>query len=90
MKDMTEAIPLEPSEAAGLHLRSQERPPVSGRVPDKCPDLTFSVLKVERRVSMVGDITLNPLGVTELHLRSQEDPPMSGRVPDNKYLILSF
>ena len=72
-----------------LHLRSQERPPVSGRVPDKCPDISFSVLRIKRSVNMVGDSTFILLGVADLHLRSQEDPPMSGRVPD-KCPDLSF
>ena len=89
MKDIVKDIIFEPLGVADLHLRSQERPPVSGRVPDKCPDLSFFSLEIERSVSMVGDITLKPLGVTELHLRSQDRHPMPGRVPD-KCPDLSF
>ena len=55
MKDMAEDIILEPLGVADLHLRSQERPPVSGRVPDRCPDLSFLALEIEMSVSMVGD-----------------------------------
>ena len=62
---------------------------MSGRVPDKFPDLSFSVLEIKSNVHKVGDIPLEPLGVADLHLRSQEHPPMSGRVPD-KYPDLPF
>ena len=34
-------IILKPLEVADPHLRSQKDPPMSGRVPDKCPDLSF-------------------------------------------------
>ena len=53
---------LEPFGVVDLHLRSQERPPVSGRVPDKCPYLFFSVLGIERSGHKVGDITLKSFG----------------------------
>ena len=95
MNDMVEDVTLEPFGVAYLHLRSQEhppsqeRPPVSGRVSDKCPFLSFSVLGVERSVNMVRDITFKSLGVSDLHLRSQEDCSMSRRVPD-KCLDLFF
>ena len=56
---------------------------MSGRVPDKFPDLSFSVLEIKRSVHKVVDIPLEPLGVADLHLRSQEHSPVSGRVPDN-------
>ena len=89
MNDMVEDTTLEPFGVAYLHLRSQERPPVLGRVPSKCPNLCFSVLGIERSVNMVRDITFKSLRVADLCLRSQEDPPMSGRVPD-KCPDLSF
>ena len=79
---MIEDITLELVGVADPHLRSQEPISVSGRVPDKCPDLSFSVLEIERSVNLVGDITLKPLGVVDLHLISQGHPLMSGRVPD--------
>ena len=41
MNVMVEDITLEPFEVSDPHLRSQEHPPVSGRVPDKCPDISF-------------------------------------------------
>ena len=82
MKDRVNDITLDYLGVVDLHLRSQERPPVSGRVPDKCPDISFSVLEIERRVNMGGNITLKPLGVANLDFRNQELPPMSGRVPD--------
>ena len=41
IKDRVEAITLESLGVADLHLRSQEHSPVSGRVPDNCPDLFF-------------------------------------------------
>ena len=44
MKDRVEDIALEPLGVGDLHLRSQEHPPVSGRVPDKFPDLCFLVV----------------------------------------------
>ena len=86
---MVEDIILEHFGVDDLHLRSQERPPVLGRVPDKCPYISFSVLGIERSVNMVEDIILKPLGAADLHLRCQEDPPMSGRIPD-KCPDLSF
>ena len=54
MKDMVEDIILEPLGVADLHLKSQEHPSVSGRVPDRCPDLSFFSFEIERSVSMVG------------------------------------
>ena len=89
MKDMVMEITLDQFGEAVHHLRSQENPPVSGRVPDKCPYLSFLVLGIERSVNMVGDITLKPLGVADLYLRSQEEYPVSGRIPD-KCPDLSF
>ena len=86
---MVKDITLEPFGEAELHLRGQECPPVSGRVPDKCPDLSFLDLEIKRSVNMVRDITLKPLRVADLHLRSQEHLPMSGSVPD-KCPDLSF
>ena len=65
-------ITFEPLGVADLHLRSQEHPSMSGRVPDKCPDLSFSVLKIKRSNIMVGNITLKPLGVADLHLQCQK------------------
>ena len=41
-----------------MHIRSQERPQVSGRVPDKCPDLCSSVFEIERSVNIVWDVKL--------------------------------
>ena len=82
MKYMVEYITLEPLGVVDPHLRSQERPPVSGRVPDKCPDLSFSVLEIEKSANIFEDITFKSLGVADIYLRSQEDPPMSERVPD--------
>ena len=55
---------------------------MSVRVPDKCQNLYFSVLKIERSVVIVGFIILKPLGVADIHFRGQEHPPMSERVPD--------
>ena len=55
---------------------------MSGRVPDKFPDLSFLVLDIKRSTNMVRNITLKPFGVVDLHLRSQEHPPVLGRVPD--------
>ena len=55
---------------------------MSGRVPDKFPDLFFLVLDIKRSTNMVRNITLKPFGVVDLHLRSQEHPPVLGRVPD--------
>ena len=40
---MVKDITLAPFGVAYLHLRSQEHPPVSGGVTDKCPYLSFSV-----------------------------------------------
>jgi len=34
-------IKLKPLGVADLHLKSQEDPPMPGRVPDKCPDSYF-------------------------------------------------
>ena len=34
-------ITLKPLGVADIHLRSQEDPPMSEKVPDKCPDLSF-------------------------------------------------
>ena len=48
---MVENITLKPLGVADLHLRSQEDPPMSGRVPDKCSDLSFKVLDLERSVT---------------------------------------
>ena len=89
MKDMVKDNTLEPFGVDDLHLRVKERPPVSGRVPDKCPYLSFSALGKDRSVNVVGDITLKLLGVADLYQNSQEDPPMSGRVP-HKCPDLSF
>jgi len=61
MKHIVKYITLEPLGVSHPHLRSQEHPPVSGRVPDKCPDLTFTVLEIERSVNMVWDIISKPL-----------------------------
>ena len=83
MKDMVKDITLKLFGVDDLHLRSQECPSVSGRIPDKCSYISFKVLGMESSVNRVGDITLKPFWVANLHLRSQEDPPMSGRVPDN-------
>ena len=44
-------ITFKPLGVADLHLRSQEDPSMSGRVPDKCPDLSFKVLDIERNVT---------------------------------------
>ena len=57
MKYKDKDITLEPFWVADLHLRSQVRPPLSGRVPDKLPDL-FLVCEIKRSVNMVGYITL--------------------------------
>ena len=57
MKNMVKDITLEPFWVADLHLRSHERPPLSERAPDICPDLFFSVLEIKRSVNMVGNIT---------------------------------
>ena len=89
MQDMVKDITLEQFGVDDLHLRSQEHPPVSRRVPEKCPYLSYSVLGIGRSVNMIEDTTLKPLRVADLHLRSQEDPLMSGRVPD-KCPDLSF
>ena len=61
MNDMVEDTTLEPFGVVYLHLRSQECPPVSERVPGKCPNLSFSVLGIERSVNMVWDITFKSL-----------------------------
>ena len=82
MKDIVKDITLEPLGVADLHLRRQERPPVSGRVPDKYPNLSFSILEIERSVNIVGVIILKSLGVVDLHLSSQEHVLVSERVPD--------
>ena len=58
MKDMVKNITLEPVS-------------VSGRVPDKCPNLYISLLEIKGSVNIVGVITLKPLGVSDLHFRSQ-------------------
>ena len=55
---------------------------MSGRVPDKFPDLSFLVLEIKRNINMVRNITLKQFGVVDLHLRIQEHPPVLGRVPD--------
>ena len=52
------------------------------RVPDKCPDISFSANEIERSGFLVEDITLNPLGVADLKIMSQEPSPMSVKVPD--------
>ena len=79
---MVEDILLKPIGIADLHLRSQEHPLKSGRVPGKYPDLYFSALEIKGSVNMVRDIPLKPLGVADLHFRSQKHPPMSERIPD--------
>ena len=61
MKDRVEDITPEPLGVADLHLRSQKRPLVSGRVQDKCPYLSSLVFGIERSVNMVGNIILKPL-----------------------------
>ena len=43
-------ITLKPLGVTELHLRSQDRHPMPGRVPDKCPDLSFSVLELGESV----------------------------------------
>ena len=60
MKYMVEDIIMEPLGVVDLHIRSQECPPVSGRVPDKFPDLSFLVLDIKRSINMVRNITLKP------------------------------
>ena len=37
--------------AVYLDFRNQEHTLMSGRVPDKCPDLSFKVLDIERSVT---------------------------------------
>ena len=81
-KDMVKDITLEPLGVSYFHLRSQEHPPVSGRVPDKCPNLPFSTLDIEWIANIVGILTLKLHGVVDLHPRSQEHLPLSRRVPD--------
>ena len=44
MKDIVQKVTLEPFGVAHLHLRSQERPPLSGRVPDKQKQADISKL----------------------------------------------
>ena len=80
---MIEDITFKPFVVADLHLRSQECPPVFGRVSGKYPELYFSASEIKRSVNRVRDIPLKPLGVADLHFKSQEHPPMSERVPDN-------
>jgi len=46
LKDMIEDIILEQNGVDDLHLRSQECPPLSGRVPDKSPDPSSSILEI--------------------------------------------
>ena len=75
-------ITLQPIGVVDPHLRSQEHPPGSGKVPDKCSGLSFAGLGIERNVNMFGNITFKLLGDADLHLRSQEDSPMSGRISD--------
>ena len=58
MKDRVEDITLEQIGVVDMHIRSQECPQVSGRVPDKCPDLCSSVFEIERSVNIVGDVKL--------------------------------
>ena len=41
-KDMVKDITLEPLGVADLHFRSQKCPPVSGRIPNKYPDIFSS------------------------------------------------
>ena len=47
---------------------------MSGRVPDKCPDLSSSVLEIEMSANIVGDITLKQLGVADLDIKKQDHP----------------
>ena len=74
-----------------LHLRSQECPPVSGRVPDKQKQADISELDkginpspFPNEIYIDWEVTLEPFGFAHLHLRSQEHPPLSGRVPDKQ------
>ena len=72
-----------------MHSMSQKCPQVSGRVPDKCPDLCSSVFEIERSVNIVGDVKLKLFWVTDLDFRNQENSSMSRRVP-NKCPDLTF
>ena len=54
MKYMVEDIILEPFGIVDLHLRNQECPPVSGRVPDRSKIYLFQTFEIIRSLSMVG------------------------------------